>query len=66
MGGSGGIRKATAERIVTEGGRVLITGTKGEKLDTGHFAIEEDGQVIADNIRRFLGKNVGRTLKDHD
>ncbi|MFB3075416.1 MAG: SDR family NAD(P)-dependent oxidoreductase, partial [Candidatus Methylomirabilales bacterium] len=30
-GGSGGIGKATAERIVAEGGRVLITGTNGEK-----------------------------------
>ena len=45
---------------------MLITGTKGEKLDTGHFVTEEDGQVIADNIRRFLGKNVGRTFKDRD
>ena len=32
-GGSGGIGRATAERIVSEGGRVLITGTSGEKLD---------------------------------
>ncbi len=32
-GGSGGIGKATAERIVAEGGRVLITGTNREKLD---------------------------------
>ena len=31
-GGSGGIGKATAERIVAEGGRVLITGTNSEKL----------------------------------
>ena len=23
-------------------------------LDTGHFALEEDGDVIADLIRRFL------------
>ena len=27
-------------------------------LDTGHFALEEDGQVIADHIRRFLSANV--------
>ncbi len=26
-------------------------------LDTGHFALEEDGKVIAEHIRRFLGKN---------
>lgn len=28
-------------------------------LDTGHFALEEDGDVIADYIRNFLTKNVG-------
>jgi pimeloyl-ACP methyl ester carboxylesterase len=27
-------------------------------LDTGHFALEEDGQVIARTIRRFLNKQV--------
>jgi len=26
-------------------------------LDTGHFALEEDGRVIAEHIRRFLGKS---------
>lgn len=31
-GGSGGIGRATAERLVTEGGRVLVTGTSAEKL----------------------------------
>lgn len=31
-GGSGGIGKATAERLVAEGGRVLVTGTSAEKL----------------------------------
>ena len=28
-------------------------------LDTGHFALEEDGDRIADYIRRFLQKNLG-------
>ncbi|MFQ5993233.1 MAG: alpha/beta fold hydrolase, partial [Nitrospiraceae bacterium] len=27
-------------------------------LDTGHFALEEDGEVIADHIRRFLAEKV--------
>lgn len=27
-------------------------------LDTGHFALEEDGDVIADHIRRFLERHV--------
>ena len=31
-------------------------------LDTGHFALEEDGQVIADLIRSFLNREVARTL----
>ena len=30
-------------------------------LDTGHFALEEDGRVIADHIRRFLHTNVAQT-----
>ena len=40
-GGSGGIGKATAARIVAEGGRVLVTGTNGEKLAAA--ASEIDG-----------------------
>ena len=27
-------------------------------LDTGHFALEEDGAVIADHIRNFFDKRV--------
>ena len=30
-------------------------------LDTGHFALEEDGDVIAQHIRDFLGRNVDST-----
>jgi len=30
-------------------------------LDTGHFALEEDGDVIAKHIRSFLGRNVDAT-----
>ena len=29
-------------------------------LDTGHFALEEDGEVIADLMRDFLDRNVAR------
>lgn len=29
-------------------------------LDTGHFALEEDGQVIADTMREFLRKQVAK------
>jgi len=29
-------------------------------LDTGHFALEEDGDLIAGHIRRFLGQHAGR------
>ena len=27
-------------------------------LDTGHFALEEDGELIAAHMRRFLDKHV--------
>lgn len=29
-------------------------------FDTGHFALEEDGPVIAETIRKFLGKQVAK------
>ena len=38
-GGSGGIGRATAARIVAEGGRVLVTGTSSEKLGAAAEAI---------------------------
>jgi pimeloyl-ACP methyl ester carboxylesterase len=28
-------------------------------LDTGHFALEEDGDVIANHMRNFLAKHIG-------
>ncbi|MEO0530463.1 MAG: SDR family oxidoreductase [Planctomycetota bacterium] len=42
-GGSGGIGKATAERLVEEGAQVLVTGTNQEKLD----AVADDKRVFA-------------------
>lgn len=37
-------------------------------LDTGHFALEEDGGVIANHMRRFLRRHVanGRTARARD
>ncbi len=32
-------------------------------LDTGHFALEEDGDVIARHIRNFLGRTVSATRR---
>lgn len=32
-------------------------------LDTGHFALEEEGDTIAAYIREFLSKNLSRTVK---
>jgi pimeloyl-ACP methyl ester carboxylesterase len=37
-----------------------LTQIEVHLLDTGHFALEEDGAVIADHIRRFLGIHVLR------
>ena len=33
-------------------------------LDTGHFALEEDGQLIAATIRSFMSKQVARTAQN--
>lgn len=33
-------------------------------LDTGHFALEEDGQVISETMRSFLDKHVNHNTKD--
>jgi pimeloyl-ACP methyl ester carboxylesterase len=33
-------------------------------LDTGHFALEEEGDTIAAYIRGFLNRNIKRTLKE--
>jgi hypothetical protein len=36
-----------------------VSGAAGAEIhDTGHFALEEDGAVIANHIRRFLTKQV--------
>ena len=29
-------------------------------LDTGHFALEEDGEVIAETMRDFLARKLGQ------
>ncbi len=34
-------------------------------LDTGHFALEEDGDKIADLMRNFLRRNVRRFVEEH-
>lgn len=33
-------------------------------LDTGHFALEEEGETIANHIRNFMGKRGARTGGD--
>jgi pimeloyl-ACP methyl ester carboxylesterase len=35
-----------------------LTNIELHLLDTGHFALEEDGEVIAGHIRRFMEKHV--------
>lgn len=34
-------------------------------LDTGHFALEEDGAVIAEHMRGFLNRYVVQPVADH-
>ncbi|MDA7977447.1 MAG: alpha/beta hydrolase [Pirellulales bacterium] len=37
-----------------------LTNLEFHLLDTGHFALEEDGRLIAEYMLKFLGRNVGR------
>jgi len=38
----------------------LMKKLKFHLLDTGHFALEKDGRVIADHIRRFFNQGPRR------
>ena len=41
-----------------------LTNLEFHLLDTGHFALEEDGNEIALRIRNFLARNVGQLSKN--
>ena len=62
-GGSGGIGKATAERIVTEGGRVLITGTNGDKLDAVKAKLPNVVALINDAADPAAAEQLGEAVK---
>jgi hypothetical protein len=58
------LREATPERLSAfSGGEPYKRDLKNLEvhlLDTGHFALEEDGDLIADLMRNFFRKNVKR------
>ncbi|MCZ6625538.1 MAG: SDR family NAD(P)-dependent oxidoreductase, partial [Deltaproteobacteria bacterium] len=62
-GGSGGIGKATAERIVAEGGRVLITGTNGEKLDAVKAKLPNVVTLVNDAGDPAAAERLGEVVK---
>jgi pimeloyl-ACP methyl ester carboxylesterase len=39
-----------------------IPNTELHLLNTGHFALEEEGELIADRIREFLGRGTGKAV----
>ncbi len=62
-GGSGGIGRATAERIVSEGGRVLITGTSGEKLDAVKAILPDVVALVNDAGDPAAAERLGEVVK---
>ncbi len=62
-GGSGGIGKATAERIVAEGGRVLVTGTNSEKLDAVKAELPDAITLVNDAGDPAAAERLGEVVK---
>jgi len=62
-GGSGGIGKATAERIAGEGGSVLITGTNVEKLDAMKAELPDAITLINDAGNAAAAELLGEVIK---
>jgi organic radical activating enzyme len=58
------LREATPERLSAFSGgepyKEELKNLEFHLLDTGHCALEENGDLIADLMRNFLRKNVKR------
>ncbi len=61
-GGSGGIGRATAERIVSEGGRVLITGTNAEKLASVKAGLPDVETLVNDAGDALAAERLGEVV----
>lgn len=64
-GGSGGIGKATAARIVAEGGRVLATGTNEAKLEQAKKEIDGLLTLVNDAGVPDAAGALGAAVKEH-
>ena len=62
-GGSGGIGKATAKRILAEGGRVLITGTNSDKLDATKAELPAAAILVNDAGDPSAAERLGDVIK---
>ena len=62
-GGSGGIGMATAERIVDEGGRVLITGTNSTKLEAVKSRLPNVVALVNDAGDPSAAEQLGHIVK---
>ena len=64
-GGSGGIGRATAARVVAEGGRVLVTGTNADKLAAAADAIPGLLTLQNDAADPAAAEELGAKAKEH-
>ncbi len=62
-GGSGGIGKATAERVIAEGGRVIITGTNLDKLAAVKAELPSVVTVVNDAGDPAAAERLGEVVK---
>ncbi len=63
-GGTSGIGRATAERLIQEGARVAVTGSNADRLDD--FKSQHPGAVtiLADNADPISAENIAKSVKE--
>src|SRR5919202_5090671 len=61
-GGGGGIGKATARRLLEEGARVVLSGTRASVLEAAQAELDPQGARTAINAGQITGRQQARDL----
>src|SRR3954470_6389711 len=61
-GGGGGIGKAAARRFLEEGARVVLSGTRREKLEAARAELDPSGEWVEIVADKITGRDQARAL----